>query len=99
MKLLVIFFLLPLPICAQDITGLWKGFIHTTDKDLPYELAISESNGNFSGYSHTTFTLSGGIQEIGVKAVTIKNKKGNVLVEDEALVFNDFSVAPVKGIK
>src|SRR5687767_69717 len=99
MKLvLIIFFLLPFQIYAQDITGLWTGFIHTTDKDLPYELAISENNGKLSGYSHTTFTLNG-VEEIGVKAVTIKNKKGNILVEDEALVFNDFSEAPVKRIR
>ena len=89
---------MPLRIFAQDITGLWKGFIHTTDKNLPYELAISENNGKLCGYSHTTFTLNGA-EEIGVKAITIKNKKGNVLVEDEALVFNDFSIAPVKGIR
>ncbi|MEP6597763.1 MAG: hypothetical protein ABJA71_17540, partial [Ginsengibacter sp.] len=98
MKPLIIFLLLPVQICAQDITGLWTGFIHTTDKDLPYELAISENNGILNGYSHTTFTLNG-VQEIGVKAVMIKSKNGNVLVEDEALVFNDFSVAPVKGIR
>ena len=80
MKLLIIFFLLPLQIYAQDITGLWTGFIHTTDKDLPYELAISENNGKLSGYSHTTFILNG-VEEVGVKAVTIKNKKGTILVE------------------
>jgi len=97
-KILIIFFLLPLRIFAQDITGLWTGFIHTTDKDLPYELAISENNGKLTGYSHTTFILNG-VEEVGVKAVTVKNKNGNVLVEDEALVFNDFSEAPVKRIK
>ena len=98
MKPLIIILIFPLQIFAQDITGLWTGFIHTTDKDLPYELAISENNGKLSGYSHTTFTVNG-VDEIGVKAVTIKNKNGNVLVEDEALVYNDFSVAPEKGVR
>src|SRR4051812_10935677 len=98
MKRLIIFFLLPLQIAAQDITGLCKGFIHTSEKDLPYELAISENNGKLSGYSHTTFILNG-VEAVGVKAVTIKNKNGNILVEDDALIFNDFSEAPVKRIK
>ncbi len=98
MKALIIIILFPLPIFAQDITGLWTGIIHTTDKDLPYELAISESNGKLSGYSHTTFTVNG-LPETGVKAVTIKNKNGNVSVEDEALIFNDYTEAPAKGVR
>ncbi len=98
MKTLIIIFLFPLQIAAQDITGLWTGFIHTAEKDLPYELAISESNGKLIGYSHTTFTVNG-IPETGVKAVTVDSKNGKVSVEDEALLFNDFSEAPAKGVR
>ncbi len=98
MKTLVIIFLFPIQLFAQDITGLWTGFIHTTEKDLAYELAISETDGKLSGYSHTTFTVNG-TSEIGIKAVTIKNKNGNVSIEDEALLYNDFSEAPAKGVR
>jgi len=98
MKPLIVILLFPLQIFAQDITGLWLGFIHTKDKDLPYELAISENNGKLSGYTHTTFTVNG-VPEVGVKAVNIENKNGKVLVEDEVYVFNDYSEAPVKGIR
>ncbi|MEO6329576.1 MAG: hypothetical protein ABIO55_11610 [Ginsengibacter sp.] len=98
MKTLITILLLPLQIFAQNITGLWIGFIHTTDKDIPYELAISENNGKLTGYTHTTFTVNG-VSEIGVKAVTVKNENGSVLVEDENLVYNDFSEAPAKGVR
>ena len=57
---------------SSDITGLWTGLMYndTTELSYRYELAISEKNGNFIGYSQTFFILDG--QEyFGVKKLRI----------------------------
>src|SRR5947208_2339061 len=92
MKTLIIILLFPLQIFAQDITGLWTGFIHTTDKDLPYELAISENNGKLSRYSHTIFTVNG-VDENGVKALSIKKNNDKVEVENNSIAIYTFSTS------
>ena len=43
-KRMLLLLLLPLQIFAQDITGLWTGYLQTTGSRVYYELAISESN-------------------------------------------------------
>ena len=71
-----IFFLIPVHLFAQEITGIWTGYLKTTDNTLPFELAISaEGKENYGGYSHTVFTFNG-IDNIGVKTIKLKNKKG-----------------------
>lgn len=92
---LLIFFLFPLAAFAQDITGIWVGYLKTTDNTLPFELAISGEKGkeNFTGYSHTVFTFNG-VDNIGVKTIVLKNKKGNVSLEDGELVYSNYSTPP-----
>jgi hypothetical protein len=96
--ILLLLFLTPIYVFSQDIIGLWTGFIRTTEKTLPYELAISENNGRLTGYSHTTFTVDG-VDEIGVKAITVQNNSGNVQVEDDEMVFNDYTRPLIKGVR
>ena len=93
-KLSVILFFLPLHLLAQDITGIWIGHLEAAGTKLPFELAIS-GNGkeDFTGYSHTIFTFNG-IDNIGVKTIKLKNKKGNVSLEDDELVFSNYSTPP-----
>ena len=47
-KLLLFLLLFPIQIFAQDITGLWNGtiFNDTTQKFYPYQIAISDDNGD-----------------------------------------------------
>lgn len=93
-KYLFILFLLPLAAIAQDITGIWTGYLKTTDNTLPFELAISGGGKeNFTGYSHTIFTFNG-IDNIGVKTIVLKNKKGNVSLEDGELVYSNYTTPP-----
>lgn len=76
------------------MTGIWTGHLQTTDNTLPFELAISgEGKENFTGYSHTVFTFNG-IDNIGIKTIKIKNKKGNVSLEDGDLVFSNYTTPP-----
>jgi hypothetical protein len=86
--------MLPLAVIAQDITGVWTGYLKTTDNTLPFELAISSGGKeSFTGYSHTVFTFNG-IDNIGVKTIVLKNKKGNVSLEDGELVYSNYTTPP-----
>lgn len=85
---------MPLQVFAQSITGIWIGYLQTADNTLPFELAISGGGKeDFSGYSHTTFTFNG-IDNIGVKTIKLKNKKGNVSLEDGELVYSNYTTPP-----
>jgi hypothetical protein len=94
-RLSFILFLLPFTCIAQDITGIWVGYLKTTDNTLPFEVAISgeAKKENFTGYSHTVFTFNG-VDNIGVKTIVLKNKKGNISLEDGELVYSNYSTPP-----
>ena len=70
----------------------------TTHKNIPYELAINETNGKASGYSHTTFIFDS-VKNIGVKSVKIKMKKDHIYVMDDDFIFNNYSIPPPKDVK
>jgi hypothetical protein len=93
MKTLTILLLFPLKLIAQDITGIWTGFIQTTGTSLPYELVISENKDKLTGYSLTVFIFDG-IENIGVKSVKLKNKNGTISIEDNELVYNNYTTPP-----
>lgn len=100
MKLILLFFLLPLQLLAQDITGVWTGTLYndTTKQFIKYELAISEYNGKLSGYSHTIFMIDS-TENIGVKSIKIKKSEGGFLLEDDKLIYNNYTDPPAKGVK
>ena len=99
MKFLFVIFLLPLQLFAQDITGVWTGTLYNdSTKQLKYELAISEYNGKLSGYSHTIFVIDG-VENIGVKSIKIKKSGEDFFVEDDKLVYNNYTEPPAKGVK
>src|SRR6266487_435025 len=97
MKMLLLILLLPFKLFAQDITGVWTGFLQTTGSEVPYELAISGNKDKLTGYSLTIFTFDG-IQNTGMKSMKLKNKNGTVSIEDDELLYNDYSTPP-KHIK
>jgi len=72
---ILFFFLFPLTCFSQDISGVWVGYMYndTTQQTIHYELAINESDGKASGYSHTTF-VSDTAKSVGVKTVKLKSK-------------------------
>ena len=97
-KYWLILLLFPFSISAQDISGIWVGYLKTTDNTLPFELAINaEGKENYNGYSHTVFTFEG-VDNVGVKRIKLKNKKGNVSLEDGELVYSNYTTPP-KRIK
>ena len=100
MKFLFLIFLLPLKLCAQDITGVWTGTLYndTTKQYLKYEVAISEYDGKLSGYSHTIFLIDS-VENIGVKSIKIKKTGGYYLIEDDKLIYNNYTEPPAKGVR
>ena len=99
MKVLILL-LLPLQIFAQDITGVWTGKLYndTTKQYLAYEITISEYNGKLSGYSHTIFVIDGK-EETGVKSLKIKKKNDKFFIEDDDLIYNNYTAPPPKGVR
>ncbi len=96
----LIAFLFPVYSFSQDLAGVWTGKIYndTTHQYIPFQLAINESNGKASGFSHTTFIFDS-LTNIGVKSVKIKVKNNQVIIEDEKFIYNDFAEPPPKGVK
>ncbi len=106
-KLILLVFFLPIHLFGQsksvkdmDLTGIWKGSLYndTTQRYLPYELAISEERGKLTGYSYTQFE-GGGKNEWIVKRVKIKEKDNKLVIEDAELITNTFIEPPPRGVK
>ncbi len=93
---LTAFIAICLPIFAfcQDITGLWKGTMYndSTKQSLPYELYITKVDGKYTGYTYSWFMVDGqkyhGVKKVGVRVA----KDGKVLVQDAALIDNNYPV-------
>ena len=100
MRTLLIFLLLPLKLFSQDLEGVWTGTIYndTTQQYIPYEIAISESKGKISGFSHTVF-IDNNKEVTGIKTLKIKRKSEKILIEDDELIYNNYIQPPEKGIK
>jgi len=96
MKILTaIFFFFSLSVSAQDIAGVWTGYLRTPGSKLDYELAISEGDKKLSGYSLIIYPKDG-IENIGIKKAKIKQAKKNILIEDGELVYDNFSTPPTR---
>lgn len=91
MKSVLLFLFFPAGLFAQDVTGIWTGFIHTTGTSLPYELVISETEDKLTGYSLTVFTFDG-VENLGVKSMKIKKRKKDILIEDDDLIYNNYKI-------
>ncbi|MEI9935483.1 MAG: hypothetical protein WDM71_11685 [Ferruginibacter sp.] len=86
---------------AQDITGLWKGRLYddTVKQYIPYEIAISESNGKLNGYSYAIIKGEKG-DETSLKSIKIKKKEENKFeIEDDDIVSSSYFVPPSKRVK
>jgi hypothetical protein len=86
-------FFLPLWLSAQDITGVWTGYIKTPGSQLDYELAISDGDKKLSGYSLIIYPKDG-IENIGVKTAKIRQSKKEIYFEDGELVYDNFTTQP-----
>lgn len=96
--LLISFIFICLGSMAQDFSGIWKGKIMTTEKFLPYELAISDSNGILSGYSYTTYTVNS-VEMVAVRKIKVRTEGNTLFTDDEDLLYDNFHDKMAKKIK
>lgn len=85
---------------AQVVTGLYTGKLtndSTSKKEQRYELALSEYRGKITGYSYTTFVRNDSLF-YGVKRVKASKKNGQLVVEDDGMIANNFPESPAKGV-
>ena len=99
-KLTFIFFIFPLLLSAQDLTGFWTGTLtnDTTKKTQQYELALSEYRGKVTGYSYTTF-ISNDTFYYSIKRMKATKKDTVWIVEDDEMVINNFPERAAKGVR
>jgi hypothetical protein len=90
MKTLLILFLLPVQVFAQDITGVWTGFLQIGDSSLPYELTITGNDNKLSGYSMLVFTFNG-VENVGIKTMQLKVKRASISIEDGELIYDNYT--------
>ena len=93
LKTILVLFLLPLHVCAQDLTGVWTGFLETGDQKVPYELVISGGKKSLSGYSMMVFTFDG-VENVGVKTMDIKVKRASIEIVDGDLIYDNYNTPP-----
>ena len=100
MKYFFLFLFFPLRLFSQDISGVWTGYMYndTTRQNVLYELAINDSKGKLSGFSHTIFIIDS-IKNVGVKSVKIKSKSGHYYIVDDKFVYNNYTEPPAEGVK
>lgn len=92
---ILLLLLWPFALEAQDVSGLWKGYLESAGNRFPYEVALSPAEGSFKGYALTIFTFNG-TENMGIKSIRIKNKNGKMSMEDNELVFDNYSTPPKK---
>jgi hypothetical protein len=69
---------------CQDITGFWKGNMYNdSTKELhEYEIIISKENGRYTGFSRTSYLISGS-KYYGVKKINVRiAKDGKIVMQD-----------------
>lgn len=100
-KLFFLLLLIPCKLFSQDITGMWYGellFMDSIPVHLPYEIAISEVNGKFKGYSRIIFMVNGK-EEAGIQDISVKKNGNQFIIEDEGFIEHNFAINPSKSIK
>jgi hypothetical protein len=97
MKLILLCLLCPLTALTQDISGLWTGYVSTTEKTLPYEVVISKKNGEWVGYSQISFVVNG--KDItSVKKLKVEYDQRHIVLVDEDLLKDNFDKDAAKKI-
>jgi len=84
---------------SPDLAGAWTGemYMDTTKKFIPFELVLSNRNGDLSGFSYTVFMVDS-VPNIGVKEVSVKEKKGVIVIKDRKLIDDNYTGEPDKGV-
>src|SRR5688572_3036538 len=102
MKNLILAFILLLSVKgeAQIVSGIYAGtlFNDTTKMQQKYEVALSEYRGKITGYSYTTFIVNDTFY-YGIRSVSAIKKNGQLIIEDEKMLANNFPESPAKRVR
>jgi hypothetical protein len=103
MKNLYLFLLIlafPFSLLAQNIHGIWTGTLvnDSTHRYQDFELGLSEYKGKITGYTYTTF-INNDTFYCSVKRIKAERKDGNLVVEDDEMIWNNFPQRAAKGVK
>ena len=85
---------------AQEISGLYSGTLYndSTKMTQQYQLALSEYRGKITGWSYTTFVVNDTFY-YGIRSIKGVKKGGQLVVEDDKFLVNNFPESPAKGVK
>ena len=85
---------------AQEVSGLYTGTLYndTTKMTQQYQLALSEYRGKITGWSYTTFVVNDTFY-YGIRSIKGFKKDGQLVVEDDKFIVNNFPESPAKGVK
>src|SRR5579875_1362662 len=101
MKNLVLLFFISISLScsAQVVSGIYMGKLtnDSTKKNQTYELALSEYRGKIRGFSYTTF-VSNDTFYYSIKSIKAYKKDGQLIVEDDKMIVNNFPESPAKGV-
>lgn len=96
--LAILFFSIQLS--AQNISGLYSGTLRndSAKQIQQYELALSEYRGKITGYAYATF-IANDTFYYSIRRVRATREGAQLVVEDEAMLVNNFPRAPDKGVR
>src|ERR1700709_2921183 len=86
MRFLLLLFLLPFHIFAQDLSGVWVGTIATSGTEIPLELVVSQ---DLTGYMMMTSTYKGA-EMIAVRKMNLIENNGMYTISDGKMVYDNF---------
>lgn len=94
-----LFLFFSLKASAQHVSGLYTGKLTNDSLKMvqDYQLALSEYRGKITGYSYITF-VSNDTFYYGIKRIKARKENGNLIVEDVAMLANNYPVRPAKGV-
>lgn len=86
------------PKSRYDITGTWTGYVKTTDKQIRYEVVISDTAGGYTGYSKIVFNNKGK-ETSAVKSLLISRDEDKYILEEDSLLRDNFDKEAPRKIK
>lgn len=97
--LLVLGTFFSLHLSAQTVSGLYSGILHndSAKQIQKYELALSEYRGKITGYAYATF-IANDTFYYSIRRVKAVRQGGQLVVEDDDMVANNFPQRPDKGV-
>lgn len=96
----LLIFLLPVFAFAQNVNGVWTGFLinNSTKQKQKFEVSLSEYKGNITGYSYTTFVANDTFY-YSIKKIKASIKNNELIIEDDEMLVNNFPERAAKGVK